>query len=335
MRTFLISALAGAAAVVGGACYSPNKVVAPDEVLSLSATPQTIAANGFSTSRITARITPVANRVLTISFSNAGGQLSSTAARTPDGNGEASVFLTSESVPKTATVTADVKEGTEVLVSRTVTVTFEPATPDSVLRLIASATEIEADGVSSVQLRAESNPAGATRSVSFTTTLGSFTLGANPPQLTQDNVATAADGVARVQLFASSTPGTALVTATANGFSASQTISFKPALPDFITLSATPLAISRASESNTIDLTAVLSRAIGVVSGNTRVDFSIANDASGRSFGRFQSISRDASGTVTAQFVPGTEAPLGLATITARVTAKPSVRAQIKVSILE
>lgn len=335
MRTCLISALAGVAAVVGAACYSPNKVVAPDDVFVLTATPATISANGFSTSRITARIAPLANRVLTISFSNAGGTLSSTAARTPDGNGEAAVFLTSEAVPKTATVTADVKEGNEVLVSRTVTVTFEPATADSVVRLIASATEIEADGASSVQLRAESNPAGPTRSVSFTTTLGSFAMGANPPQLSQENVATAADGVALVQLFASSTPGTALVTATANAFSASRTITFKPALPDFMTLSAEPLQISRVSESNKTDLTAVLSRAIGVVSGNTRVDFSIANDASGQSFGRFQSISRDASATITAQFVPGTEAPLGLATITARVTAKPSVKAQIKVSILE
>jgi len=335
VRATLVSTLACLAVCAGSGCYSPNKVIAPDEVLLLTATPETIAANGFSTSRITAKINPGANRVLTIVFSNAGGTLPSNVTRTPDGNGEASVFLTSEAVPKTATVTAEVKEGATVLVSRTVLVTFEPASADSVLRLMASAGEVEADGASSVELRAELNPAAATRAVSFATTDGSFVRGANPAQLAQNNVATGADGVARVQLFAPVTPGTALVTATANGFSASQTITFTLAAPDFISLTATPLQISRSSESNRTDLTAALSRANGVVSRNTRVDFSIANDASGQSFGRFQSITRsDASGNVTAQFVPGTAAPLGLATITAQVPDRPGVLARIKVNIV-
>jgi hypothetical protein len=334
VRARLITAVTCLAACVGSGCYSPNRVIAPDEVLTLTATPEAIAANGFSTSRIVAKINPVANRVLTVTFSSAGGTLPSNATRTPDGNGEASVFLTSEAVPKTATVTAEVKEGAIVLVSRTVTVTFEPATADSVLRLIVSANEVAADGVSSVQLRAESNPAAATRTVSFVTTDGSFVRGATPAQLTQNNVAAAADGVALTQLFAPVTPGTALVTATANGFSASQTITFTPAAPDFISLSATPLQISRASENNRTDLSAVLTRAIGVVSRNTRVDFTVVNDVSGQPFGRFQSITRsDAAGIVTAQFVPGTTAPLGLATITAQVPDMPGVLARIKVNI--
>ena len=76
-------------------------------------------------------------------------------------------------------------------------------------------------------------------------------------------------------------------------------------------------------------------RAIGTVSRNTRVDFAIANDESGQSFGRFQSITRsDAAGTVTAQFVPGTAAPLGLATITAQVPNRPNVLVRIKVNIV-
>ena len=335
VRAFLISAITCLAASAGSACYSPNKVIAPDDVLLLTASPEAIAANGFSTSRITAKINPVANRVLTVAFSNAGGTLSSNAARTPDANGEASVFLTSDTVPKTATVTAEVKEGAVVLASRSIIVTFEPASADSVLRLILSANQVEADGVSSVELRVEANPAGASRTVSFTTTDGSFVRGATPAQLTLNNVATAADGVARVQLFAPVTPGTALVTATANSFSASQTITFAPAAPDFITLTATPLQISRASENNSTSLTATLSRAIGTVSRNTRVDFTIVNDTSGQSFGRFQSITRsDANGAVTAQFVPGTAAPLGLATITAQVPDRPGVVARIKVNIV-
>ena len=59
----------------------------------------------------------------------------------------------------------------------------------------------------------------------------------------------------------------------------------------------------------------------------------IVNDASGQSFGRFQNIERsNESETATADFVPGTTAPLGLATITASVP-NTNVTAQIKVDI--
>ncbi len=335
MRTRFLVAITWLTLIVGAGCYDPNRVVAPDEVLLLTATPDTIPANGFSTSRITAKITTSSNRGVTISFSSSGGTISSTAARGPDGNGEASVFLTSDATPKTVSVTAEVKEGTTLLVSRSVPVIFEVASADSVLRLIVSANQIEADGVSSVQLRAEANPGGAARTVSFKTTDGSFVRGATPPVIELNNVATGADGVARAQLFAPVTAGTALVTATANGFSASQTISFTPAVPDFITLSADPLEISRASESNKTELVAVLSRSVGTVSRNTRIEFLVENDASGQSFGRFQNITRsnDAE-TVTAQFVPGTAAPLGLATITARVADNNNVLARVKVNIV-
>jgi hypothetical protein len=159
------------------------------------------------------------------------------------------------------------------------------------------------------------------------------------PVREQNNVAAGADGVARVQLFAPLTPGSALVTATsvgangAAGFSATQTITFSPAAPDFMSLSATPLAVSRAVETNKITVTARLSRLIGKVSTNTLVDFTIVNDASGVSFGRFQSVTRsDTSETATAEFVPGTTGTLGLATITARVR-NTNATAQIKVDI--
>jgi hypothetical protein len=334
MRARFLVAIGLIAAIAGTGCYDPNSVVAPDEVLLLTATPEAIPANGFSTSRITAKISTSANRDVTISFSTSGGTLSSTAARGPDGNGEVSVFLTSEATPKTVSVTAEVKEGATLLVSRSVPVTFDVASADSVLRLSVSASQIEADGVSSVELRAESNPAAPARTVSFSTTDGSFVRGATPAVLDKSNVATGADGVARAQLFAPAAGGTALVTVTANGFSASETIVFTPAKPDFMTLSAEPLQISRASESNRTVLVAVLSRSVGTVSQNTRVDFSVVNDASGESFGRFQNITRsNAMETATAQFVPGVSAPLGLATITARVADNGNVLASVKVDI--
>jgi hypothetical protein len=339
VRARLLVTLASLTALAATGCYDPNKVSAPDEVLLLTASPDAIPANGFSTSRITARVTTSTTRNLTIAFTSSGGTLSPTTTHAPDGAGEASVFLTSESVPKTVTVTADVKEGADVLVSRSVTVTFGPATADSVLRLITSSNQIEADGVSSVFLQAELNPAGASRTVSFKTTDGSFAREGATPKREEPNVTAGADGIARVQLFAPVTPGSALVTATtigangAAGFSATQTITFSPAVPDFMSVSADPLAVSRAVETNKITVTAKLSRPIGKVSTNTLVDFSIVNDASGQPFGRFQNITRsDDSETATAEFVPGTTGTLGLATITARVR-NTNVTAQIKVDI--
>ena len=316
-------------------CYDPDATVAPDDILLLTATPTAIPANGFSTARITAKITTDSNRGVTVSFTTSGGTLSSTAAMGPDANGEVSVFLTSEPTPKTVSVKAEVKDGAEILASRSVPVTFDPASASSVLRLTVSASQIEADGASSVLLTAEANPAAAGRTVSFTTTDGSFVRGSATPVLTQNNIATGADGIARAQLFAPLLPGTALITATSSGFSASQTIGFVPALPDFITLKAEPLAVSRDDETNTVDMTAVLSRAIGSVSRNTRVEFTAVHDATGQAFGRFQNVTRSNDmETVVAEFVPGTTAPLGLATITARVPGT-SVIAQVKINVIE
>src|SRR5262249_46252833 len=156
-----------------------------------------------------------------------------------------------------------------IVASRSVTVTFGAVSPALVIQLSTAAAQLPADGVSSTLLQAQANPASGVRKVSFKTTNGSFVHGGSTPVTDQNDLATGSDGVARVQLFAPLDPGTALVTVTANGFSASQTISFTPALPDFLSLRATPLEVSEKTETNTIDLTATLSRAIGTVTRNT------------------------------------------------------------------
>jgi hypothetical protein len=326
-------------AFVATGCYDPNKVSAPDEVLLLTASPERIPANGFATSRITAKVTTSTTRHLTVTFTPSGGTISPSAAQAPDGAGEASIFLTSESVPKTVSVTAEVKEGTTVLASRSVAVTFDPISGDSVLRLTTNTNQIDADGVSSAFLAAELNAAGASRTVKFTTTDGSFARDASPPRRDEPSVTAGADGIARVQLFAPVTPGSALVTATsintggALGFSATQTIVFNSAAPDFMSVTVDKLSLSRALADGKITVTATLSRPIGKVSTNTLIDFSIVNDADNKSFGRFQSITRsDANEKATAEFVPGTAGTLGLATITASVR-NTNVSAQIKVTI--
>lgn len=331
-RQFMIAI--GLTAAASAACYDPNSVVAPDDILLLTASPESIPANGFSTSRITARISTSSDRTITITFTNSGGQLSSTAALAADGNGEASVFLQSETTPKTVTVTAEAKNGGTVLASRSLTVRFDAASPDSLIRLSTSAAQVEADGLSSVVIRAEANPAITSRKVSFKTTDGSFAREGTSAVKELNDIATGADGVAQVQLFAPRTLGTALVTATSGGFSASQTVPFVAALPDFVSLSASMLSVSNDSEMNSITLTTKLSRSRGLVTKNTLVEFLAVNDATGETVGRFENVTRsDDSETAKADFHPGTTALTGTATITARVADNNNVLARIKITI--
>jgi hypothetical protein len=327
--------LASFAVAATASCYDPNTVTAPDDVFVLTATPTTIAANGFTTSEIRAHVDPKTARVFKIFFKTVGGTLPTGAAdgRGPDTNGDVTILLTSDPTPKTAVVTADVKEGDTIVASRSVSVTFEAVAPTSVIRLIATpSTQLDADGASSLTLRAEVNPGLAVKTVTFKTSDGTFERGKSVTELR--DVATGADGVAHAQLYAPKTIGSALVTALAGNFSATQTITFAAAAPSHITLEADPLQQSRAMEDNVIRLTAHLSRATGAVTTGTRVDFSIANDASGMSFGRFQSVKpSNTDEQATAQFVPGVAAPLGLATITARVL-DTNLTASIKVDIV-
>jgi hypothetical protein len=189
----------------------------------------------------------------------------------------------------------------------------------------------EADGVSSALIRAEINPALNPRTVTFKTSNGSFGRGSVLQEL-KDQPA-GADGVAVIGLYAASSLGSAVITAIAGGFSATATVTFVAAALDFMTLKAIPLDVSKASATNATVLTATMSRGVGTVTANTRVDFSVANDMTGESFGRFESTSRsNDQGEVTARLFPGTSAPTGLATITASVPGT-NVSVRVKVNI--
>jgi hypothetical protein len=319
----------------GAGCYDPNRVTAPDDVMLLTASPASIPANGFASSQITAHVSAASPSKFVITFktSVAGLTIPNGESRRPDSNGDVVVLLTSDTSPKTVIVTAEAKDGANTVASRSVPVVFEAAEASSLVRLSASSSQVEADGVSSVIMRAEISPSFSSRQVTFKTTNGSFARGSS---LLSTDVTAGADGVAIAPLYVGSSLGTAVVTATVNGFSASQTVTFVAAPPDFVTLTATPLSVSKALDTNLTTLVATLSRTIGAVSGNTRVEYSIANDASGETgFGRFETQSRtaqDGQVTITTKFFPGTAAPLGLATITVRVP-ETSVTARVKVNI--
>jgi hypothetical protein len=303
------------AATGAGACYSPNDVTAPDEILLVTASPTSIPADGFSTARIIATVDARADRDLLINFRASGGSISAD-SMAPDASGQAVALLKSAKTPQSVMVTVDVKRKEVVEASRTVAVTFAPVDASGLIRLVLSSRTLEADGRSTIELRAETNPAMGARSVTFKTTSGSFSAGS----IDQDEeVPPDSSGVARVLLYAPREVGTALVTISAEQFSASDTVTFTRALPDAITLSAQPLVIA-ANDSESTRVTAKLSRSPGRVTEGTRVEFSIVSDVTGTSFGRFQGVTRSNEGEeATADFVAGTGAPLGTATITARV----------------
>jgi hypothetical protein len=50
-------------ALATAGCYDRNRLVAPDDVLAIDASPATIPANGFSVSKITVRVAPTTRRV--------------------------------------------------------------------------------------------------------------------------------------------------------------------------------------------------------------------------------------------------------------------------------
>ena len=311
------------------ACYNRNDITAPNDILAVSAQPASIAADGVSTTRLVAKVSAQIDRDLVVAFTASAGTVVANGT-SPDANGEVSATLRSTTVPQSVLVTATISRGAVVQASRTIPVTFGPVETSTLVRLALSNPVLEADGASTIQVRVEINPSISPRTVKFETTAGSFAATTNT--LVRDNVPTSADGVATLLLYAPQQLGSALVTVTAGGFSASDTVTFVRALPEAITLGATPLALPR-SETQFTTVTAALTRALGKVTQGTRVDFSITNDDSGQSFGRFQRIEgTNADGTATAQFVPGTTAPLGLATIRARV-ADNGLSATVKITI--
>ena len=310
-------------------CYRRNDLTAPEDILLLVATPASIPADGVSTSSIEARVNPNADRDLAITFTASGGAISGQTF-SPDSNGRATTLLTSATTPQSVLVTVNVKRGNTTEASRTIPVVFEPVDSSTIVRLTLSSKEIPADGASSIQVQADLNPGVRTHTVKFETTSGSF----SPETTTRvlADVATDSNGVARTLLYAPRVIGTALVTVTGGTFSAGDTVTFVRAFPDSLALRASPLTIPK-SETQVVTVTAALSRALGRVTENTLVTFSAESDVTRQSFGRFQNVRRsNADQEAAAEFVPGTTAPTGLATLTARVPDTPLV-ASVKINI--
>ncbi|MDN4500101.1 Ig-like domain-containing protein, partial [Pseudomonas mosselii] len=247
--TFTSERLAGIATVdatVGAANSSiviwMNADKAKARVSGLTASPDTIAANGVASSTLTAQVTdPYGNNVgagIVVTFTTSAGTLSATTATT-NASGVATVTLRGTAVG-TAAVTAKATAAE----TKTAYVTLvADASTAKVIGLTASPTAILANGSAASLLSAtvvdgNGNPLGAGVPVTFSTNAGT---------LSATTAMTNASGVASVNLWGGTVAGTATVSAkttvSANTVSTNVALVADASTATVVSLSASPTSI--------------------------------------------------------------------------------------------
>lgn len=299
----------------------PFTALAPDDAFTLSATPTSIPADGFSRASIRAVLVGAPGPTLrTVTFTAlstgllfAGGESAGALTRTVTANsdGVATVELQSSRNLEIARIQA-----TALGVTRDTQVTFTAAMPSDVIRVSPSSTTLAADGASIVRVVATiaAGLPSERRGVRFTTSLGTFGNDTKTIDIVADggNRATA-------DLRSEQTTGVANVRATLiqDGVSDASIVQFVPALPDRIFVTADSARVDR---TQTVGVHAQLLRDVGKPTEKTQVVYS-AVTVGGAPVGGFSSVSlSDASGASTATFTPGPSAAAGLVTIRATVS---------------
>ena len=269
----------GGSAVVTASSHSVTQsIVVPFTTsivasINLLASPETIPADGFSSSIITATIkdgasgpaptgTSITFTTTLGTFPNSG---SSYTVITPDASGVVSVPLKAGFIGGSAIITASSEN-----VFQSVVVLFTSSVVTSV-NLSATPYTIKADGTSTSEIRAtvsdsNGNPVADGEQVSFVITSGLGTLGGS--------LVGTVGGIATVTYTAPNTAGTAVIQAmTTNGVSDTVTITLSNPTMGTIVLGAEPAEIpADGSSSTTITATVLNSTGNPVVEG-TNVTF--------------------------------------------------------------
>jgi len=340
MRRDALLALLVVAAVLPG-CANLDSVATPAAVLSLTATPDAVAANGFSTVTLVATLDArTAEQYRDVTFTTSLGSFvgaAATASRTltvpAASDGRAVATLRAGTEPGTAVVSAEVRAGDAPKAVSTVNVRFDPASAADLVLLELGDLTAPADGatVTTVLARIDSRFLPSQQTVTFTTTAGVFA----PTNSSSADVRAGADATARIGLVSPRDPVVAVVSAIAGGFTARQTVNFVIAEPDIMTLGVVGSFRVQASFASKITLRAQLFRSVGTPTKGQEVRYSASHDATGRSFGYFSAITpSDASGVSTAEFTPANTSLRGVATIEAYV-ADTHVAAQVKIEIVD
>jgi hypothetical protein len=328
------------AAHLMGGCAGLDDTADPGAVLQLTVTPGALPADGFTTATVVAELDPrTAERYRDVSFSTTLGTfVAGTSSRdttlvvAADARGRATATLRSSTTAGTAVLTAEIREGDVVKVSRVLDVPFERVPASNVLSLNLAATEAPADGasVTNVVVRIASNVVPAERVVTFTTTAGSL----GSPNVRSLDVRAATDDLASVGLISPREVGTAVVTATLNDVTVRAPVEFVTATPDSASLSVTGSFRVSATFSTKVLLRLELFREVGTVTRGAEAAFSATDTSSGREFGVFNTVSpSDVNGVIEAEFTPGNTAERGEATIRARVRGT-NVSTQVTIEVV-
>ena len=336
-----ISLLLATASALAGSCADVGTLATPDDVMMLAAELAAIPAYGFSTTTITARISPQAEeRFRDVVFTTTMGSFpagdpddESTIVATVDTSGTVSVTLQASPQTGTASVTAEIRDGRAVKVARAINVEFEPLAASDVISIQAMSSTAPADGMSVTDIvaRIASGVPIVQRSVVFTTTAGSF----GPVSPTQRTQAAGSDNLARVGLISPREPGFAVVSAILNGREARAVVEFKPALPDGIAVSVFGNLQMTATFATKSVVEAELFRTSGTVTPGTEVIFRAFDETTGNQFGFFSGVTpSDSQGLVRADFTPGNTIERGEATIRVRIPGT-GILGRVRIEIVD
>ncbi|MDP9122771.1 MAG: hypothetical protein M3O15_15610, partial [Acidobacteriota bacterium] len=327
-----LAPLLAAALLAGAACYNRKDYLAPTDpakaFITLTAaggpacTPPSgatacLPADGLAHLLLTARITGDSTS-RTVVFATTGGTLAGasgdggTKEVSVDSTGAAAVELLSARQVGTAVVTAQVKDKPQVAAS--FVLGFVAPDQNGVIQSLSVPATAPADGAtpSLVSAQVSADLGASNRTVTFTTTAGSFTAGAQSLTAT---VTAGADGKASTLLYSPTATGAAVVSASVFQNSKQAVITFLPALPDAILVAVSPASVPDTAK-DTVTITAQLVRGTGAVTPNTVVSFAV-QDAKGVPFGTFTSIqASNSTGLATAVFSPGGTGHTGRATVT-------------------
>jgi hypothetical protein len=338
----LASGLCAALALAG--CTDLNTPVAPERVLQLTISQPSLPADGFSTAQVTAQIDPATSeRYRDIIFTTTLGSFpsgTSTQARsivvTANSDGRAVTSLRSASQTGTATVTAEIRDGSNVKASQSATIDFQAVPPSEVLTIELVSEEAPADGawVTPIVAQIARSIPPDLRDVTFTTTAGSLSIGTSGGASTVQ-VRAGTDNRATVNLVSPRTVGTALITAAVSNISVRKVVEFTQAYPDRAALSISGTFRLLATFATKASLRLELFRDVGTVTRGTLVEWSATDDTTGSPVGYFSGVTpSDLSGVCTADFTPGATAERGTTTIRARVVGS-NVTAALVVEIVD
>lgn len=336
-------ALFGSALLVWApGCADLDATPAPDEVLGLASSAEKVAANGYSTVTLVARLDPRTKpEFREVTFSTTLGTFVGALASTPrtivvpaSPEGQALATLRAGTEPGTATVTAEVRSGDAVMAVASVQVTFERAATNDIFRVTLPRQTAPADGATTTEVVVQLTPdlLPSQQLVSFTTTAGSFSPVGN---VLSTEVRAGSDNVARVLLVSPREPATATVTVAVSGFVGRATVTFEAAAPDSLSLSVSGSFRVVAAFSSKVSLRAQLYREVGTPSRGAEVQFRATDDSTGNTFGYFSGITpSEANGLATAEFTPGNTTERGEATIRAWVPGT-SAEGRVKVEVVD